>query len=235
MTEMLDRKALIKHLLKGSGQEITGPFFILSKENDPNIQPWPYDPNKAAQLLDQAGWKDSDGDGIRDKNGVPFRFKFSYAADNGLYQNISNVLKDSAAKVGIDAIPDPMEWSILITRLADNKFEAMIMGWGGAIVDDHYQIFHSSQIGNRGSNYVGFRNAEADRLMEQIRRSMDEEKRIALSHKLHNLIHYEQPYTFLFARPTYRIVAPRFENVIVHKLGLKEEEWFVPKDKQKYK
>ena len=37
------------------------------------------------------------------------------------------------------------------------------------------------------------------------------------------------------ARPTYRIVAPRFENVIIHKLGLKEEEWFVPKDKQKYK
>jgi peptide/nickel transport system substrate-binding protein len=235
MTEMLDRKALIKHLLKGSGQEITGPFFILSKENDPNIQPWPYDPNKAAQLLDDAGWKDSDGDGIRDKNGVPFRFKFSYAADNGLYQNISNVLKDSAAKVGIDVIPDPMEWSILITRLADQKFEAMIMGWGGAIVDDHYQIFHSSQIGNRGSNYVGFRNTEADRLMEQIRRTMDEEKRIELSHKLHNLFHYEQPYTFLFARPTYRIVAPRFENVIVHKLGLKEEEWFVPKDKQKYK
>lgn len=235
MTEMLDRKALIKHLLKGSGQEITGPFFILSKENNPNIQPWPYDPNKAAQLLDEAGWKDNDGDGIRDKNGVPFRFKFSYAADNGLYQNISNVLKDSAAKVGIDVIPDPMEWSILMTRLPDRKFEAMIMGWGGAIVDDHYQIFHSSQIGNRGSNYVGFRNAEADRLMEQIRRTMDEEKRIELSHKLHNILHYEQPYTFLFARPTYRIVAPRFENVIVHKLGLKEEEWFVPKDKQKYK
>jgi peptide/nickel transport system substrate-binding protein len=64
---------------------------------------------------------------------------------------------------------------------------------------------------------------------------MDEEKRIELSRKLHSIVHYEQPYTFVFARPTYRILAPRFENVIVHKLGLKEEEWFVPKDKQKYK
>jgi peptide/nickel transport system substrate-binding protein len=235
MTEMLDRRTIIQHLLKGSGEEITGPFYILGKENDPNIQPWPYDPNNAAKLLDEAGWKDTDGDGIRDKNGVPFRFKFSYAADNGLYQNISNVLKDSAAKVGIDIIPDPMEWSILITRLADRKFESMIMGWGGAIIDDYYQVFHSSQIDNRGSNYVGFKNAEADKLLEEIRQTLDEEKRIELSRKVHSLLHYEQPYTFLFSRPTYRIVSPRFENVIVHKLGLKEEEWFVPKGNQKYK
>ena len=109
------------------------------------------------------------------------------------------------------------------------------MGWGGCIIDDHYQIFHSSQIGKGGSNYVGFRNAEADRILEQIRRTVDEEKRIELSRKFHSIVHYEQPYTFLFSRPNYRIVAPRFENAIVHKLGPKEEEWFVPKDKQKYK
>jgi len=235
MTEMIDRKSIIKNLLKGSGIETTGPYYIYSRENDPNIKPWPYDPNEAVQLLDEVGWKDHDGDGIRDKDGVPFRFKFSYAADNGLYQNIANVLKDSAAKVGIEVTADPIEWSVLITRINERKFEAMIMGWGGQIIEDNYQMFHSSQIGNSGSNYVGFRNAEADRILEQIRRSMDEEKRIELSRKLHSIVHYEQPYTFVFARPTYRILAPRFENVIVHKLGLKEEEWYVPKDKQKYK
>ena len=235
MTEMLDRKALIKHLLKNSGKEITGPFYIFSEENDPNIQPWPYDPSKAAELLDEAGWKDNDGDGVRDKDGIPFRFKFSYATDYGLYQNLANILKDSAAKVGIEVTPDPVEWSVLITRLPEHKFEAVIMGWGGDIVEDYYQIFHSSQIENRGANYVCFRNTEADNLLEEIRRTIDDEKRIKLSRQLHNLLHYEQPYTFVFSRPTYRIVSPRFENVIVHKLGLKEEEWFVPKDKQKYK
>ncbi len=235
MTQMLDRQALIKHLLKGSGMEITGPFFIFSKENDPNIGPWPYDPQKAAQLLDEAGWKDTDGDGIRDKNGIPFKFKLSYSADYVLYQNIVSTLKDCAAKLGIEVIPDPMEWSIMVTKLNDRKFESVIMGLGGAIAEDQYQIFHSSQLGNHGTNYVGFRNAEADSLMEQIRGTMDDEKRIELSRQLHRLLHYEQPYTFLFSKPTYRIVAPRFENVIIHKLGLKEEEWFVPKDKQKYK
>jgi peptide/nickel transport system substrate-binding protein len=56
-----------------------------------------------------------------------------------------------------------------------------------------------------------------------------------LSRKLHDLLHNEQPYTFLFTRPTYRIISPRFENVTVHKLGLNEKEWFVPKEKQRYK
>ncbi len=235
MTYMLDIENIIEYLLKNSGKAITGPYYIYAQENDPNIKPLPYDIKKAEQLLDEAGWKDSDGDGVRDKNGIPFRFKFSYSVDYGLYQNIASYLKDSAAKVGIDIIPDPVEWSILIGRLADHKFEAMIMGWGGAIIDDNYQIFHSSQIGNRGSNYVGFNNPDADKLLEQIRRTLDENKRISLSRELHRLLYDQQPYTFLFIRPTYKIVDKRFENVVIHKLGVKEEEWFVPKDKQKYK
>lgn len=235
MTQMIDRKAILQHILKGSGKEITGPYYIYSKENDPNIEPWPYDPQMARKLLDDAGWKDTNGDGIRDKNGIPFRFKFSFSADYVLYQNIANVLKDSAAKVGIEVIPEPVEWSVLITRLPDHKFESVIIGWGGDIIQDNYQLFHSSQTVNRGSNYVNFKNAEVDKLMEEIRRTIDDEKRIELSRKLHRTLHYEQPYTFLFTRPTYRIIAPRFENVIIHKLGLKEEEWFVPKEKQKYK
>ncbi|MCE5341606.1 MAG: ABC transporter substrate-binding protein [Planctomycetaceae bacterium] len=235
MTQMIDRKSIIEHLLKKSGKEITGPFYLYGPENDPNIQPWSYDVANANRLLDEAGWKDTDGDGIRDKNGVPFRFKFSYSADYVLYQNIANVLKDSAAKVGIELVPEPVEWSILITNLPDHKFESVIMGWGGDIIQDEYQLFHSSQTINRGSNYVNFKNAQADELLEEIRQTIDEPKRIELSRKLHGLLHNEQPYTFLFTRPTYRIIAPRFENVTVHKLGLREEEWFVPKEKQRYK
>ncbi|MBN1787965.1 MAG: peptide-binding protein [Sedimentisphaerales bacterium] len=235
MTHMIDRESIVEHLLKNSGKITTGPYFIHSKDYDPDIKPWPYDIKKAAQLLDEAGWKDTNGDGIRDKNGKPFRFKFSYSADSTIYQNLAKIIKDSGAKIGVDIIPDPVEWSILMVRLPKHEFESVTLGWGGDIVEDNYQIFHSSQAENLGSNYVSFKNPEADRLLEQIRQTLNEEKRIELSHKLHRLIHDEQPYTFVFTRPTYRIVSPRFENVIVHKLGLKEEEWFVPKNKQKYK
>ncbi len=235
MTHILNRDQIVSELLKDFGQVITGPFYIKGAQNDPNIRPWPYDLQKAKQLLDEAGWRDSDGDGLRDKNGTPFRFKFLYSIDNTLYQRLAKLLKDQCAKVGIEVVADPMEWSVLLPRLSDRKFEAMVMGWGGDIVEDNYQILHSSQIGNRGANYVGFRNPQADALLEQIRRTMDEQKRDELSRQLHRIFHEEQPYTFLFARPTMRLVDRRFENIKVHPLGLNYLEWYVPKNSQRYK
>jgi peptide/nickel transport system substrate-binding protein len=84
-------------------------------------------------------------------------------------------------------------------------------------------------------NYVGFRNAQADALLEQIRGAIDQAQRDILCHRLHRIIHDQQPCTFLFVRPTYRAVDKRFQNVNIHKLGLNYLEWYVPKEKQRYK
>jgi peptide/nickel transport system substrate-binding protein len=109
------------------------------------------------------------------------------------------------------------------------------MGWGGDVLEDFYQIFHSSQTGNRGANYVGFNNPQADTLLEHIRRTIDETERIELCHRFHRILYEEQPYTFLFTRPAFRFLDRRFENVKIHKLGLKYWEWYVPKAKQRYR
>ena len=235
MTHIINRKQIVSELLRGNGRVVTGPFYVGGGQNDGSIQPWPYDLNKARQLLDEVGWRDSDGDGLRDKNGVPFRFKFMYSNSYALYERIAKLLKDEAAKVGIEVIAEPTEWSILVGRLNDRKFDSAIAGWGGDIVEDPYQLWHSSQIGNRGSNYVGFRNSRADALIEEIRGTLDEAKRNELCHQLHRILHEEQPYTFLYSPPTCRLLDKRFKNVIIHKLGLKYWEWYVPKDEQRYK
>lgn len=234
MTHIVNRPQIVSELLKGQAETITGPFYLKGNQNDPDIKPWPYDLEKARALLDEAGWIDTDGDGVRDKNGTPFRFKFMYSSHHILYQRIVKLLKDEAAKVGIEVIPDPYEWSVVMGRLTDRKFESMIMGWGGDIVEDFYQIFHSSQIENRGSNYVAFRNVQADTIMEKIRLTMDENDRDRLSQQLHRILHDQQPYTFLYARPTFRLVDKRFANTVVHKLGFNYFEWYVPKGLQKY-
>lgn len=235
MTHIINREQIVSKLLKGQGRTITGPFFINGPQNDPKIELWPYDLNRARELLDEAGWVDSDKDGLRDRNGVPFRFKFMYSSDSALYRRLAKLLKDAAAKVGIEVIPEPYEWSVVISRITDREFEAMVMGWGGDILEDFYQIFHSSQIGRGGSNYVGFRSKQADAIMEEVRRTLDEDRRNELCHKLHRIFHEEQPYTFLFTRPTFRLVDRRFKNVNIHSLGLKYWEWYVPKEQQLYK
>jgi len=234
MTHMINRDQIISKLLKGHARKITGPFFIMGKQNAPNVKPLSYDLEKAKELLNEAGWIDSDGDGVRDKNGKPFRFEFSYSSDNVFYNRLAKYLKNQASRIGIEVIPSPLEWSVLISRITNREFESMVMGWGGDILEDPYQLWHSSQIGNRGSNYVGFNNPVADSLIEEGRRTLDEQKRNRLYHKLHRILHREQPYTFLFARPTFRLVDKRFENIKIYRLGPKYWQWYVPKEKQRY-
>ena len=160
--------------------------------------------------------------------------QFSYCKEC-YYKQLVKLIKDDFAKSGIDVVADPFEWSVIMEKVPSREFEVISMGWGGDIVEDFYQIFHSSQSKNRGNNYVGFDSKEADRIMEQIRITMDEGLRDELSRKLHGIIHYEQPYTFIYARPTFRLVDKRFENVNVHYMGLNYLEWSVPKEKQRYK
>lgn len=236
MTHLIDREAIKEHILRNPDSQIpTGPFYIYGPQNNPDIKPWPYDPERAKELLDEAGWIDSDGDGIRDKNGVSFRFKYMISSGTYLHEHIAKLVKDEAAKVGIDVVLEPYEWSIFSERVVGRNFDALSMGWGGGVESDPYQIWHSSQIENRGSNFIGFNNPQADAIIEQARQTLDKDKRNALYHKFHQILHEEQPYTFIYTKPENRFLDRRFENVIVHKLGVDEHEWYVPKEKQKYK
>ena len=235
MTYIIDRERIIKYLLKDQAKITTGPFYIYGKQNDPNIAPWPFDPQMAEKLLEEAGWIDRDGDGVRDKDGVPFRFKLMIRSGDPYYEQLAKFIKDEAIKIGVDVIPEPFEWSIFIERLLDREFEAEISGWGGVVEEDPYQVWHSSQGTGRGSNHVGFSNAEADALIEQARRTFDETERNKLYRRFHDIVHYEQPYTFLYARPEMRFLDKRFQNVKIHNLDLDLLEWYVPKEEQRYK
>jgi peptide/nickel transport system substrate-binding protein len=106
-----------------------------------------------------------------------------------------------------------------------------MLGWGGGgVEEDPFQIWHSSQIAGRGSNHVGFRNAEADRLIEEGRATLDETKRNELYHRFHRIVHEEQPYTFMWQGESLRLVSPRVKGVQVHALGLDWREWWIGRD-----
>ncbi|GAG94176.1 unnamed protein product, partial [marine sediment metagenome] len=235
MTHLVDREMIIEHLMGGLGRIVTGPFYILGKQYDSTIEPWPYDPERAKELLDEAGWRDTDGDGIRDKDGVTFKFNFMIVSGYVVVEQLAKLLKDEMAKVGIDLRPDPYEWSVFEERLNTRSFDATMLAFGGEVLYDPYQTWHSSQIAGRGSNRIGFANAEADAIIEEARRTLDESVRNELYRRFHRILHQEQPYTFLRARPSMRFLDKRFKNVKIHKLGLDPTEWYVPKEKQRYK
>ncbi|OHB56540.1 MAG: hypothetical protein A2Y07_09480 [Planctomycetes bacterium GWF2_50_10] len=234
MTMLVDREMICKYLLKGLGEVPADPFYIKGPLHDPNLKPWPCDVVKAKVLLDEAGWRDTDGDGVREKDGVKFRFKFMHVAGRSLHEQLAKHLRDQCAKAGIQAVADPFEWSVFLTRLLDRKFDAVTLAWFTDVVEDPYEVFHSSQRLNRGSNHVGFVNKEADEIMEKARRVMDANERAVLYKRIARILHEEQPITYIYTRPTLRFIDPRFENVKAHNIGLDWLEWWVEKGRQKY-
>jgi peptide/nickel transport system substrate-binding protein len=240
LTMALDRQLMIREMWFNIGQVGYSPFYQGGKQTAPDVKPWPYDLEKARALLAEAGWKDTDGDGILDKvidgKKVKFEFEFLMTTDQKLADEVARYLQDQMSKLGIRVTLAPLEWSSFLGKVNNQEFQVTMLSWGGGDPEsDPYQIWHSSQAVKRGSNFVGFNNKRADELIEKAREELDEGKRNALYHEFHRILHDEQPYTFVTAREFVNFIDRRFENVKVHKLRLDPVEWYVPVEKQKHK
>lgn len=233
LTYLVNRELILKEILYGLGEVVSNPFYINSPEYDKSIEPYPYDREKAKRLLDEAGWVDHNGDGMRDKEGVKFEFEFLIPAGSETGEKIATILKEELDKVGINMKIRKTEWAVFTQRLNDRRFDAVTLAWSMGVESDPYQVWHSSQA-EQGSNFVGFVNKEADRLIEEARTEFNRDKRIELYRKFARIVNEEQPYTFLFCRKSTVALHKRFKGVKVYPLGLDQLEWFVPVPLQKY-
>ena len=203
MTHAFNRELMIERNMNGLGTIISGPYARSNSAYDQSIEPWPFDLERAAALLDEAGWRDSNGDGVRDRiiDGRRVNFEFSMMTYGHRPEMIAamEVYREDLRRIGVLMNIQPVEWSIMLQRMYDKDFDAYTGGWALAWETDLYQIWHSSQADEpRSSNRIGFRNRQADRIIEQVRRSFDDDERQRLFHEFHRLVHEEQPYTFWF-------------------------------------
>lgn len=238
---MLVPRERIKHEIFHDMVEIaTGPFWPGSEtikiptQADQTIKPWAFDPKQALALLSEAGWRDVDGSGVLKKDGRAFAFKLMISTGGGDALAIAKVVREEFAKVGIDVTVMQLEWSVFEGKLDSREYEAVMLGWSGGIEEDPYQIWHSDGIANMGSNHIGFKNAEADRLIMAARVEFDPVKRNEMYRQFHRILHEEQPYTFMFRSKSRTAIHKRFEDVKIHPLGLDDNEWWVPAGQRKY-
>jgi len=242
MTHLVPRERILKLVYKDLAQIVTGPFWPggsaeikVALQYDKTIQPWPFHPAKALALLAEAGWRDTNGDGTLDKDGTAFKFQLLIPSGRQSTIDMASVVKEEMGKVGIGMEVMQLEWSVFTDRLDKRSYDAISLGWTGGIEGDPYQIWHSSQIADQGSNHVQFSNPEVDRLLEQARVELDVTKRNELYHRFHRILHEEQPYTFLMHPLALIAVHGRFEGVQVHILGLDVEDWWTPATKRIYR
>ncbi|MCC6144850.1 MAG: peptide-binding protein, partial [Candidatus Hydrogenedentes bacterium] len=234
LTMLMPREAIRDQIYHGLAMIMTGNFMPGTPEYKKSIEPWPFDPEQASQILDEAGWVDSDGDGLRDKDGMPFRFEITITNSNDLAERICTVYQEELRRVGIEMNIRTLEWASLLERIDSRQFDAMLMGWSMPPDPDPYQVWHSSQI-DAGSNYVGFNNPECDQIIEEARVTFDAEKRAALYNRFHEILHDEQPYTFLLAPKELLAVDKRVHGVNIYTYGPESLEWFVPAEYVRFK
>ena len=193
----IDVDKIIRYVLYGQAERITGPFVKQTNYYDHSIKPLPYDPKTALKLLQEAGWRRGK-DGWLRKNGKRFQFTLITNSGNDIRKAILAIAQQSWKKIGIDVRTELLEWSVLLKRINQHNFDAVVLGWSMGIEPDLFQIFHSSQTHPYQLNFVGYKNKKADELIVKIRQEYDEKKRIKYCHMLHRIIAEDQPYTFLY-------------------------------------
>ncbi len=240
MTYLTNRKQLVKTILFGFGQVIDSPIYRFRPEYDETLASYPYDPEKALGLLREAGWKDTDGDGVLDKviegKSTPFRFEIKFNSGNMIRKSVVLTLQDELKRHGISVTVRQLDWTIFLDDVRNHKFDAMVLGWAMSVRDpDSFQVWHSSQAENKGSNMISYKNARVDKILEEYRREFDPKKRIELYREFQRILHDEQPYTFLFMGKSISAVHRRLRGVEVLPIGgLRPLEWWVPRSSQKY-
>ncbi|MBI3183650.1 MAG: hypothetical protein HYZ28_16050 [Myxococcales bacterium] len=178
----------------------TCPYFIDGPYCDPAVKPFGFDSGAARALLSEAGWKDSDGDGLLDKDGTAFRFSFLMPPNAVRLGKLGPLLKEEFRKVGIEMSLEKLESAVLSERVNRRDFDAISRVWTEFDLEqDLSQVFHSSER-ERGSNFVGYSNPELDALLERSRGEPDRARRVELSRRIHRILYQDQPYLFMTAR-----------------------------------
>jgi ABC-type transport system substrate-binding protein len=212
----IDVDKIIRYVLDGQGERITGPFPKQTDYYDRSIAPLPYDPQGALELLAEAGWR-RDGRGRLVKDGKQMSFALITNSGNELRKAVLAIAQEEWKHLGIDVHTDVLEWAVFINeRVNKRDFDALVLGWSMGFDPDLYQIWHSSQTGPYKLNFVGFKNPQADDLIIRIRREYDHDKQVALCHRLHRIIADEQPYTFLYVG---RWTAVLDKRIVIKEVG----------------
>lgn len=238
LAHLVNRQRIIQDLYYGLATEISGPFVPRSAYYDHDIKPWPFDLEEATRRLEAAGWTDSDGDGILDKDldgdgtREPFAFTLEIPNNRPIFQEMAQILKNDFGKAGIDMGIRTSDWTVFIQTVTDERnFDACILGWVGGLEGDPYQVWHSDSVAGGGSNFVGWINEESDKLIETGRVTMAMEERAKIYQRFHRILHEQQPYAFLVAPASLFAIDRRYRNVRIYKAG--GPDWWVPVAEQK--
>ena len=234
----IDRQQLVDALLFGHGVLATGtiaPWHPLYAD----IEPLPFDPAAATDLLIEAGWTDRDGDGtIESPAGTPFRFRLMTNTENPVRTDIAQVVQARLAEIGIVVDVQTLEWQTLLARHRGRDFQGVVQSW---VLDsfriDPFALFHSSEADREGSyNRSGLSDPEVDRLIEAATRTAGAAEAKALWEEFSTALQAAQPFTFLMWVDELVAVSERLKGAEMDARGIlvNVASWWIPADERRF-
>ena len=205
----LDYETIISKVYLGQGYQIASNVLpAVGWAHDPSIQPYAFDTELAARILEAAGWTDSDADGVRECNGcttaeqgATLKIKLQTNAGNTTREDLGALVQDQLNSIGFDIQFEAIEFGTLVQELLGQTFEMVIIGWTGLGTDPNDDSFWHSKFDTPGSgfNFVSYQNARIDELLEQgvSVPGCAPEDRAPLYQEIQQIIHDDIPYVFV--------------------------------------
>ena len=211
----------------------SGPYPPIFRDlYDPQrMRPLAFDTTRARALLATAGWRDTDGDGIVDKNGKPLTFTLLTNTGNQRRSDVSQVLQQQWRRIGVDAKIQQLEFGTVQEKQYSKNFEALLGGWGVNLNPDLTPIFATESM----FNIVSFDDPEAQRLMRLAKEQPTAPQANAIWRAAAQRIVELQPYTWLYYYDPVTAVNARLRNVKVDTYGAYQNtwEWWIPRAQQR--
>ena len=208
ITHAIDRWEIVDALFDGMGSVQVSHMSMVSWAYDEDLDPLPYDLDKANELLDEAGWE-MDDDGYRYKDGEMLELTLSYPSGNVPRERNAEIIQDMLSDVGISIELDLLEFTTLADIVfEENDFELYLMGWSLAIEPDPSGIWLSDDAWNA----VGFDHPDNDELIRKGRTTTDFDERAEIYREWQQLLIDEAPYVWLYAEDEAFVHTPDLKN-----------------------
>lgn len=218
LTSAIPIEQIIDVVYHGLATQVTGPFLSAGSAYNHDVRPLPYDPELAKRLLEEAGWRDTNQNGTRDKmvDGVLVEASLGLLIAGSAPDDltVAQILQSNWRRIGVRMEITPVQNALMTQRMRSKDFDAVLGGWSLAWQPDPYQTWYGGNAELSDTpNVIGYRNEEVDRLVTELRVTLDRDKQLKLYHRIHELIYDDQPYTFLFSEKQTCGFDGRLQNV----------------------
>jgi len=208
----VDRALLVKSALGDLGKVPPGPMSELLWIWDPNIRQLPYDTAQAGRTLSARGWRDHDGDGIRDKDGQPLAFRILVPTSSVLRRQYAQLLQAQFRTIGVQVDIDAVEQAVVAQRSSSGNFDTVILSRGNDPSPGSGITQTWTRGGFGGSNVVRYYNPEFERLVDRAIAEPSRDRARALWRSAIEAMNADAPGIFLYSLANVAAVHRRFEN-----------------------